>query len=198
MVDISASIQRVRGMIVEPDNTLVQHLDPVPPWGVVAREHVLPLLIMTSLVTLVLFLVFLPLYDQAGAPLPGPAALAVQAVVRVPVNLLILAVLAGVLAVISGMAGGLRDFNAAFAVTCLSLTPLLVAEALLPIPLLGPIIAIIGLVRGLVILYRGITPALRVAPSQRPGVFFGSVAASFMILVIAIAMLGPLLVPIAR
>jgi len=176
-------------MVVDPDTTLAEHVQPVPPWVIVAREHAVPLIAGSAVVSTVLSLVFVP--AAAG----GLIELVVLLVVRVAVNFGMVALMAALVALFAGMFGGANDFNRGFVLVTLAMTPLYVGEAVLPIPLLGTIAALGGLIYSMIILYRNIPLATGVPRTARGRHFFMTLASMFLILMIAGLALGPFLLP---
>lgn len=195
MVDVAALIARTRGMIAQPEATLTEHADPLPPWQVVASQHALPIIIASAVISSLLFVMLAPALAPAGIEVPGLDLVLVQLLLRVAINFLAIAVMAGVVMTFSGMFGGSRDFNAAFMLVALAMTPHYVAEAILPVPLIGPIVAIVGLVYSLVVLYRGVPIVLHLPPQNRGKHFFMSLLSLFLITLLAGLALGPLLLP---
>lgn len=193
MTDLTAAATRMRGMLTAPEATLHEHLSPTPPWLVVAREHTLPLLIGSALISIVLLVLIPPPGGQADGP--SMVDITSLVVVRIFVNFFLLLVMAGVLGFLAGMFQGSTNFNSAYVLTALSMTPLYLGEAVLPIPLLGPMAAMAGLVYSIVILYKGVPRALMVPQTSRGRHFLMSMVLLFVIWVFAGLMLGPYLVP---
>src|SRR3546814_13470098 len=100
MIDFSALVGRMRGMVARPEATLVEHATPIPPWRVVAREHTLPLVPGCAAVTLAMFWVFLA--PVTGGALPGPALALVLLVAVVPIAVGLVSLLALVVGVFAG------------------------------------------------------------------------------------------------
>lgn len=193
MIDLSAALARMRGMITAPDATLADHVAPVPAWTVVAREHTVPLLVGSALVSILLLLLIPPAME--GAPALTLVDLASLVIVRVVVNFVLLMVMAAVLAFFSGLFQGSTNFNAAYVLSALSMTPLYIGEAVLPIPLLGPLAALAGLIYSVVILYKGVPHALAVPQRARGRHFMLAMVSLFMIWMLAGLTLGPYLMP---
>ena len=193
MTDLTAAVARMRGMLTTPEATLTDHLSPIPPWMVVAREHTLPLLVGSALVS-ILLLVLIP---PPGGPGDGPSVVDITSlvVVRIFVNFVLLMIMAGVLGFFAGLFQGSSNFNAAYVLTALSMTPLYLGEAVLPVPLLGPMAAMAGLVYSIIILYKGVPHALSVPQTARGRHFLMSMVLLFVIWVLSGLMLGPYLMP---
>lgn len=193
MTDLSAALIRMRGMITTPDATLADHVSPVPRWTVVAREHTLPLLIGSALVSILLLFLIPPPSDA------GPALtlvdLASLVIVRVVVNFVLLMIMAAVLGLFSGLFQGSSDFSSAYVLSALAMTPLYLGEAVLPIPLLGPLAALAGLIYSVVILYKGVPRALGVPQRARGRHFMLAMVSLFLIWMLAGLLLGPYLMP---
>lgn len=190
MVDVAATVGRIRGMVVDPDSTLGEHVQPIPPWQVVAREHAVPLIAGSAVISTVLSLVFLPATGGAGL-----IELMFLLLMRVLVNFVMVALMAALVAFFAGMFGGVNDFSRGFVLVALAMTPLYVGEAVLPIPLLGVIAGLAGLVYSMIILYRNIPLVMNVPAPVRGRHFFMTLISMFMILMIAGLALGPFLVP---
>ncbi len=191
MIDVAAFGRRVRGMIADPKTTLADHCDPLPPWSVVAREHVVPLIVATSLVS-ALLLILVPPPGMEGSALPLALF---QLLARLAVNVVALAVIAGLVALYSGMFGGRREFDAAWLLAALAFTPLYVAEAIWPLPAIGPIAGLAGLIYSLVILYQGGPIALDLPDKHRAAHFVLTLLSLFLVLIVAGLALGPFLLP---
>lgn len=181
MVDIAAVVGRVRGMVVQPQQTLARHTQPTPSWNIVAREHTLPLLIGSSAVSTVLLWLFLPMVAMPDMGAPGLGFVLFRFAANVVVNFALIALMAGVVMVFAGMFGGRSDFDGSYALVALALTPLFVGEALVPIPMVGMIAFFGGLIYALVILYRSTPAVLGVPPESRGKHFLLTVATMFLL-----------------
>ncbi|HET8728518.1 MAG TPA: YIP1 family protein [Alphaproteobacteria bacterium] len=187
MVDIAAAMGRVRGMVLQPGETMAQHTRPVPPWQVVAREHTLPLLIGSSILsTLLLWLLMPMMMAMPGMGAPGPGMALLRLVLNVAVNFGLVALMSGVVMIFAGMLGGRASFDASYALVALALTPLFVGEAFVPIPMIGILAFIGGLIYALVILYRN-TPSVLGVPSENRGKHFVLTIVSMFLLSMAVA-----------
>lgn len=162
MVDMAALVARVRGMLVSPEQTLEAHVRPVPPWTVVAREHALPLIVGCGVASSLLVLVF----PSETAPL-GLAQVLTGLVIGISMNFVGLMLIAWVVSRLSGMFGGRRDFAAGFTLMALSMTPAYLGEVVLPLPGIGFVGFIAGIVYAFVLYFRGIPIALGVLPDHR-------------------------------
>lgn len=171
MVDIALTAGRIYGMVVDPQTTLAHNSQPVPPWQIVAKEHVLPLIITTAVLHTVLSWLLFPLYEMIasnqGAQLPELANPALMLMMRTITQLIGLIVWGIVLGFFAGILGGRNDFNAAYLLAALALTPYIVAGALNPIPLIGTLLWLCSLVYALVIIYRGVPVLLGVPEENR-------------------------------
>jgi len=192
-LDLASTIGRVRGMLLRPEPTLTAHGRPAPPWTVAMREHVLPLLAVSALVSFVLLLLF-PLPLPAGATL-DPGMMALTMLVRIVVNLLLVMLMAGIVAFYSAIFGGVARFDAAYVLVALAMTPFFVTEALLPLPGIGRLIALAGVVYALTILYRGLPIVLALPYKNRGKHFLLTLLSMFVIGMLAGLLLGPNLVP---
>lgn len=166
MVDIQALKRRVAGMLQAPEETMRAHVNPVPPILVVVREHVLPLLIASAACVAVLSFLF-PIQIGGMVLRPGPTDVAILFVVRVVGSLVVLWILAGLAALLSQMFGGSGNVRAAFTLLGLSMTPLFIAEALFPLPVLGPLLGMAGLAYSFVLMYRTTPIALHLPQEHR-------------------------------
>lgn len=199
MVDIASFVGRVRGMVARPAETLAEHTQPVPPWRIVAREHTLPLLISSALVSTLLIWMFPP-ETAAGLPVAFGPALLLRVVLNTAINFGMVALLAAIVRMFTGVFGGRPDFDAAYALVALSLTPTFVAEALAPLGTLGVLAFLAGLVYGLGILYRN-SPAVLGVPVENRGkhflltlvtMFLVSAAFAYALFGLLLALLGPM------
>ncbi len=197
MIDLAAVTGRIRGMILQPDATLASHVNPVPPWGVVAREHVLPLLLGSALVSAGLFMILRPalVAEVDGQAAPTLPAFLVVMAVRIMVNFVILAALAALVATFAGIFGGRNDFNAGYALVALSMTPLYLGEAVAPLPYFGLAALFAGFVFSMVILYRGTVVALGVPPGSQGRHFALTLLSMLLVSMLAGLALGPYLLP---
>ena len=193
MVEIAALVGRMRGMIAQPDATLLDHADPVPSWRVVAIEHTVPLISISAGVSLILFYVFVPGDLPPGVEMPGLAAMLIQTLVRVAINVGLISLLAGIATFFSGMFGGFADFNRAYVLSALGMTPVFLAEAILPIPVIGLLAFLLGLFYSFTVFYRGTALVLKVPQNNRGKHFALTIAALVVIVFIAALILGPLL-----
>ena len=169
MVDIAITAGRIYGMVVDPQTTLAHNSQPVPPWQTVAKEHVLPLIITTAVLHTVLIWMLHPLYemiaDNAGEQLPEMVNPVLMLVMRSITQFIGLIVWGIVIGFFAGILGGRNDFNAAYVLAALALTPYIVAGALNPIPVFGTLLWVCSLVYALVIIYRGV-PVLVGVPEE--------------------------------
>lgn len=199
MVDLAATSNRIYGMVADPQATLAFNSQPVPPWHLVAREHVLPLVAVTSLINASLMWILRPLHEaivrQAGFEMPDTAHPAVTLVLRIVTQFAGILVWAAVVGFFAGSLGGRNDFNAAYVLVALALTPYIIAASLVPIPYVGLILWLCGFVYALVILYRGV-PALVGVPDQNRAKHMALSLGAMLLAGIAVALLlGPLVSP---
>ena len=194
MVNVSVLVSRVRGVMTNPMQTLAEHLQPVPPWSVVTREHVLPLLVITGLLASLLVVAFSPVAQVPGAPGIDLAALALGFVLRIIVNFVLILVLTVIVGVFAVLFDGRPKFNGAFALVALAMTPVFLAEAIGYIPLIGMILMLASLVYAMVILYRGVPMALQVPENKRVLHFIMTLATMFVMFIVVSAALLPYLI----
>lgn len=188
-MDFAAFIARVHGMLVRPQETLAADALPAPPWQIAAREHAIPLIVASAVTAALLSLIF---PDAGFAPAPGMIELVFDTVLRIVLNIAFVAATAALACLFAGMFGGTTQFDAGFAVIALAMTPAYVGEALLPLPLLGGVAALVGIVYGLVVLYKGMAGVMGVPDEHRGKHFLLTVVSSFIVSIILAMMLGPL------
>ncbi len=172
MVDFSATASRIYGMITKPQETLAYNSQPVPSWLIVAKEHVLPIVVATSVINgLLLWMLqpfYEPIYQAAAMDIPGSGDLIINSILRIAFEFAGIAVWAVVVGFFAGILGGRNDFNAAYLLVALALTPHMVSTALQPIPGIGALLLLGSFVYAMVILYRG-APALVGVPGESRG-----------------------------
>ncbi len=191
MVDVPVLVSRVRAIITNPKETFLEHMQPAPPWSVVAREHVLPLLIATGLLASILILAFPPIDPTMGAVAPDLGTVAIVFLVRLAVSLLGLVALTVVVGVLAVLFDGQPRFNNAFTLVALAMTPVYLAEGIGPLPVIGPILAFGGLIYAMVLLYQGIPLALHVPDNKRVFHFILSLATMFVLMLVLVAAAFP-------
>lgn len=161
-MDFTAFLTRVRGILMQPDATFASDGQPAPPWGVVAREHVFPLILGSTLVSTLMQLIFLP---DAASPI-GDLLLII--VLRFTTNVILVFAMAYVAARLSAAWGGRGDLDAGFVLIALATTPMFVAEAIAPLPGLGWLLVIAAFVYTFVLIFRG-SPICLGLPDERRG-----------------------------
>ena len=197
MVDLASLAGRTIGMVLQPLSTLEGHARPAPPIAVVAREHVLPLLIASTLVWAILTWSFRGYYVGQQVRIPDSvSAMAVIMVLRLAVQFFGLLAMARIAALVAGNMGGRDDFPAAYALTALSLTPAMLCNALSPIPLIGGLIWLAGLIYGLSIFYRAMTAIIAVPVENRGKHLALTLVITFIALLMLLAMMMPILGPL--
>ena len=166
MVNIDALRLRVIGMFREPEQTMREHVNPVPPFSVVLQQHVLPIVVAGGVCMVILLMLFPPTQD--GRPVPvGFAGVATQFVLHVGGTLLGLAVMAGVSAFLAQMFGGSGNYDAAFTALSLAWTPWFLAEAVLYLPVLGGLLGFAALIYSFVLMYRTVPIAQNLPAANR-------------------------------
>ena len=199
MVDLAATSHRIYGMVADPQATLAYNSQPVPPWRLVAREHVLPLVVATSLVNALLMWMLRPLHEaivrEAGFEMPDAAHPALTLVLRIVTQFAGILVWAAVVGFFAGTLGGRNDFNAAYVLVALALTPYIIAASLVPIPYVGLILWLCGFVYALVILYRGVPKLVGVPDQNRAKHMALSLGAMLLTGLVVALLLGPLVSP---
>jgi hypothetical protein len=182
-VNLQALVARTRGMIATPDATLAEHANPPPPIGVVMREHLVPLLVLNALANLLLLALLAPaeagLFDDLGATILTLVGEIGSSLVGVWVTALIVRYHAA-------RVGGSGDPRAAFVLTALAMSPLIVAGTVATlVALAGVELAMLLLLGaaayGFVIIYRGSGPVLGV-PAGARGRYIASVILTQMLL----------------
>lgn len=196
MVDFATTASRVYGMLIKPEATLAYNSRPVPPWRIVAMEHVLPVIAVSVAVHGFLLWAFQPVYEAAynaaGRDVPGPGAMVAGTLLRIVIQFTGLVVWAAVVGFFAGALGGRNDFNAAYVLVALALTPYLISAAFVPIPGIGMLLWIAGFFYAMVILYRG-APALVGVPSEnRVKHLVLSLVSMLLAGVVAALLIGPL------
>ncbi len=199
MVDLATTSNRIYGMVANPQTTLAQNSQPVPPWSLVAKEHVLPLIAATALVNALLMWLMRPLHEailrSAGLEVPEIGNPALTIILRIVTQFAGILVWAVVVAFFAGTLGGRNDFNAAYVLVGLALTPYIIAASLVPIPYIGLILWLCGFVYALIILYRGV-PALVGVPDQNRAKHMVLSLVSMLLAGLGVALLlGPLINP---
>ncbi len=154
---LQAVINRSRGMFVASEATLAEHGRPAPPTGVVMREHVLPLLALTSLVGFLLLVVVAPVL---GGPAYPAGDVALTMIVRIVLNVIGIWITAAVIRFHAARMGGDASMEAAFVLAALALTPTFVVEMVAPMielaeRSLGLLAVMASGVYAAVLIYRG-------------------------------------------
>jgi hypothetical protein len=197
MVDFSATASRVYGMIANPQATLAFNSQPVPSWRIVAKEHVLPIVIAATVVHGFLIWMLQPVYEAAyraaGLDMPESGDLLLDSLLRAVFQFAGIAVWAGVVGFFAGALGGRKDYNAAYVLVALALTPHMVSTAFLPIPAIGQLLWLGTFIYAMVGLYKG-APALVGIPSEnRAKHLVLSLVSMLMIGIVLALVFGPLL-----
>ena len=199
MVDFATTSNRIYGMVADPQTTLAHNSQPVPPWRLVAKEHVVPLIAATALVNAVLMWLMRPLHEailsNAGLELPDAGNPALTIVLRVVTQFAGIIVWAAVVGFFAGTLGGRNDFNAAYVLVALALTPYIIAASLVPIPYIGLLLWVAGFVYALVILYRGVPKLVGVPDQNRAKHLVLSLVSMFLAALTVTLLLGPLVNP---
>lgn len=195
MIDLAAVVGRVRGVLFQPEQTLADHSRPVPPWRIVAREHTVPVIVASALISTALLLLFHPILLGPDVEIQVGLGLLLRLAVRIAFNFASIAVMAAVVSFFGGLLGGRANFDAAYVLAALSMTPAYVGGAVFPIPLLGQLAGLAGVIYSLVILYR-CAPALVGVPEENRGKHMVlTVVSLFVIGAVALWILSPLLAP---
>lgn len=193
MVDLATVAGRVYGMLFRPQATLAYHGQPAPPWRVVAREHALPLIVANAVVHGLLLWLFRPFFAEYGFVIPGGLELMVGAALRVAFQFAGLALMAGFAGFFAGALGGRNDFDAAYVLVALAMTPAFVTSAFAPIPGLGLVLWIAGFLYAMIILYRGAPSIIGVPPENRGKHLALTLASTLLAGFVAVLVLGPLM-----
>ena len=199
MADLATTSSRIIGMVSDPGATLAQNSQPVPPWHLVAREHVLPLIVVTAVVNSLLMWLLRPMHEaivrQAGLEMPETGNPLFTLALRIATQFAGIFVWALIVGFFAGTLGGRNDFNAAYVLVSLALTPYILAAALVPIPYIGLMLFLCGLVYALIIMYRGI-PALIGVPDENRAKHLALSLVSMVLAGLGVALLlGPLVSP---
>ena len=182
-------------MIAAPEATIRDHVRPVPPWAVAAREHAVPLIVLTAVVSTGMIWLFPPQF-LAGHDAFGFEVLLLQFVMKVIVNVVGLALVSGVVMFFAGVFGGKATYSAAFVMVALAATPYLLAEAVLPLPMAGGLIFLAGLIYSLVLLYKAGPIALQLPWQNRGKHFAMSILSLLLIAMLAGTALTPFFAPV--
>ncbi|MEQ8966891.1 MAG: Yip1 family protein [Azospirillaceae bacterium] len=184
---MDALIQRVRGVLVDPRNTLVADVRPAPPWPVAMREHAIPLVGGSAVAAAILGVVF-----GDGGLGAGLFGVLFTLLLKVVVGVAMLAAMGGITAFFSGMFGGQTDFETAFALVVLSMTPFYLGEAVLPLPAIGGFAALAGVIYALYVFYQGIDCVLGVPGEHRVKHFVLVLVSTLMLSLVVALIIGPL------
>ena len=196
MVDLASLAGRTAGMLLRPVPTVADHIRPLPPWTLVAREHAAPLLIASTIVWATLTWAFRDFFVANAVPIPDSiSAMMVVALLRLAVQFAGLMVMAKIAALVAGNLGGRDDFTAAYTLTALSLTPSMLCNALSPIPLVGGVIWLTGFGYGVSIFYRAATIALDVPAENRGKHLALTLVVTFIAMLMLMAFTMPILAP---
>lgn len=161
-MDFTAFRNRVRGMMMQPEATFLSDGQPAPPWAIVAREHVLPLILGSTVISALLQLVFFP------AATASAGFLLLVVILHFVRNLILVFAMAYVATRLSAVWGGRRDLDSGFVLVALATTPMFLAGAIAPIPAFGWLVSIAGVVFTFVLVYRGASICLDI-PNERRG-----------------------------
>lgn len=196
-MNLQALIARTRGLIATPDATLAEHGNPPPPVRVVMREHLLPLLALTSLGAFLILLLFAPA-ESGFEDAPGITALILVA--RIGINVIGVWITATIIRFHAKRLGGSDDPRAGFVLAALALSPLFVAEMLAPllellVPVAGLILLAGAAIYAPVLIYRGNGIVLGVPEAARGRHIAGTVLTmiflSFLLWVLAAMLVMP-------
>jgi hypothetical protein len=165
------------GMITDPVRTLQSDATPAPPLSIVFRQHVVPLLVATGIVTL-----------AAGAVVGQMSLLALLGLVLLrSLADAILIRLAAVFMTILGRASGAGNYqsDATYALAALAASPYLIGQSVGLIPGFGIITLVVGAGLSLRAVWMGAPLVLNLDPSQRGRVIgftaFGMVLCSLIL-----------------
>lgn len=197
MVDFSATAGRAYGMIRDPMGTLAFNSQPLPPWRIVVKEHVLPIIVGATAIQGLLFWALRPVYESvyraAQLDVPESGDLVLESVLRATFQFAGIAVWSGVVGFFAGVLGGRNDFNAAYLLAALALTPHMISAALLPVPVLGQILSLGTFVYAMVILYKGAPALVGIPTENRTKHLVLSFVSMLMIGIVVALIFGPLL-----
>lgn len=196
MVDISAAASRTYGMITDPQATLAYNSQPVPSWWIVAKEHVLPVLAVSLVIHGILTVALQPVYEAAyraaGLDMPEPGYLIFDLGVRFAFQFAGIAAWAAVVGYFAGVLGGRNDFNAAYVLVALALTPHMISTAVLPIPAIGQLAWLVTFIYAMVILYKGAPALVGVPDESRARHMLLSLVSMIMAAIVVALVFGPL------
>ena len=196
MLNIATTASRAYGMIADPQATLANNSHPVPHWAIVAREHVLPVILVSAAVHVVLSLALRPLHEvifrSAGLEMPESGNLALDFGVRIGMQFAGILAWSAILGFFAGTLGGRNEFNAAYVLVALALTPYVVGTAMLSVPVLGLLFWLAGFVRAIVTLYQGAPALLGVPNENRAKVLVLSLVSMLLAGMAVASIFGPL------
>ncbi|MEO1223164.1 MAG: Yip1 family protein [Pseudomonadota bacterium] len=183
-MDVTAFRNRVRGILMQPDATFKSDGQPTPPWSVVAREHVFPLIIGSTVVSALMQLVFLP------ATVSPFDIMLLIIVLRLVTNIVLVFAMAYVAARLSAAWGGRGDLDAGFVLIGLATTPMFLAEAVAPFPVLGWLLVIAAFVYTFVLVFRGSPICLGIPDERRGLMVLALIGVNLLAGAILLALLG--------
>jgi len=183
-MDFTAFRNRVLGMLMQPDATFTSDGQTAPPLSVVAREHVLPLILGSTVISALLQFVFFP------ATTSSIGILLLVMILHFIRNLLLVFAMAFVAARLSAAWGGRGDMDAGFVLVGLATTPMFLAGAIAPLPGLGTLISIAGVVFTFVLFYRGAPICLGIPHERRGLMVFALIAVDLLAGAILLWLLG--------
>jgi len=183
-MDVTAFRNRVRGILMQPDATFKSDGQPAPPWSVVAREHVFPLIIGSTVVSALMQLVFLP------ATVSPFDIMLLIVVLRLVTNVVLVFAMAYVAARLSAAWGGRGDLDAGFVLIGLATTPMFLAEAVAPFPALGWLLVIAAFVYTFVLVFRGSPICLGIPDERRGLMVLALIGVNLLAGAILLALLG--------
>lgn len=183
MLDLQATIRWVTGVITDPDATAPAYRDTNPNWQATFFLLVLPL--YTSAYVIAALLSFI----TGGSLLYG----------NISFGLLVFAllwalawtfVIAFLFDWLSGMFGGKRAFDAAYAVVGLAIVPAAIGTAIGPLPWLGWLIGLAASIYSLMLAYRFLPVFMEIPEDNRVKHFALSIVAALIINIIVSMMMG--------
>jgi len=183
MFDISRTVELVKGMLFQPQQTWQAYLADNKSWRETLIELALPLVAGSLLISFILSFLF-----------PGVLSLGLGGLIlSLITGVLALFVSAFILGFLASLFKGRNDFDRAFAALTLTGVPAYAGMAISGLPFIGWLLMLLAAIYSLVLLYQIIPEALGVPDDRRVTHFVSFLIAA----VIAMLVLNVLLLPIS-
>ncbi|MEQ9812580.1 MAG: YIP1 family protein [Azospirillaceae bacterium] len=189
MLDLNAFYNRIAGIIARPTETFESDGVPAPPWQVAAREHLVPLLVVSAAIYVAVTFLFAPREALQGLGL-GLGELLLHAVIMIVVDFVSILLLARIAAAIASSLGTETGFDRAFVLMALALTPMLLGRSLGFLPLAGLFLVPASLIYSFVLIHRGAGLVLGLPAERRLMFTLGMFLAMLVISLVAALFVG--------